>query len=363
MAENQRNYGIDALKSLAMFMVVILHLLGHGGLLGAAADNSFNGQVLWLIEIGAYGAVNIFAITTGYLMVNHKFRADRIINMWLQVIFYALIINLIFAIVLPGSVGTKQWIKSLCPVFSNLWWYFSCYIVLSLFIPFINIMLNAIKKRQTIVLIAIIFIVFSTIPTLIPVDSTGINGGYSVMWLACMYIIGAVIKKYDFGDKYKKRWCLLTYAVLVFAVWISRIVIAFITKMVFGREILVNVFVNYLSPFVVISSISLLLFFKKIQFSQVLCKILKFISPLSFAVYIIHEHPMIREHLISDKFARFASANILVILGVVFGAAIAIFTVCILIEYLRTLLFKYTRISSAVKKAGNSIDNIISFDK
>ena len=30
---NQRNYGIDILKRLAMFMITVLHTEGHGGIL------------------------------------------------------------------------------------------------------------------------------------------------------------------------------------------------------------------------------------------------------------------------------------------------------------------------------------------
>ncbi|MBQ5998579.1 MAG: hypothetical protein IJL70_03820 [Treponema sp.] len=33
LTQNQRNYGIDLLRILAMYMVVVLHVLGCGGIL------------------------------------------------------------------------------------------------------------------------------------------------------------------------------------------------------------------------------------------------------------------------------------------------------------------------------------------
>ena len=44
----KRNYGIDILKILSMFMVVVLHVLGQGGVLKHALDLTLNDTVAWL---------------------------------------------------------------------------------------------------------------------------------------------------------------------------------------------------------------------------------------------------------------------------------------------------------------------------
>ena len=55
-----RNYGIDLLRLVAMFMVVVLHVLGHGGILNAATG--INYSISMLLRICAYCAVDCYAI-------------------------------------------------------------------------------------------------------------------------------------------------------------------------------------------------------------------------------------------------------------------------------------------------------------
>ena len=49
--KEERNIGIDLLRIVSMFMVVILHVLGHGGILNATIPFSFNHNLLWILEI------------------------------------------------------------------------------------------------------------------------------------------------------------------------------------------------------------------------------------------------------------------------------------------------------------------------
>ena len=92
MNENQeRNYGIDLLKIISMYMVVQLHVLGCGGILGNCEKFSFNYYVAWFLEISAYCAVNVFAMITGYLMVEKKINRFKIIPFMAYCIFVFLI--------------------------------------------------------------------------------------------------------------------------------------------------------------------------------------------------------------------------------------------------------------------------------
>ena len=60
----KRNYGIDMLRLVAMFFVVICHVLGHGGVMKNATG--YNYSVSSLLQIVAYCAVNCYAIISGY---------------------------------------------------------------------------------------------------------------------------------------------------------------------------------------------------------------------------------------------------------------------------------------------------------
>ena len=60
----ERNAGLDALRCLSMMMVVMLHVLLHGGALRGAdlASLSFSTALLWILEMGSVCAVNCWAL-------------------------------------------------------------------------------------------------------------------------------------------------------------------------------------------------------------------------------------------------------------------------------------------------------------
>ena len=50
---NQRNYGIDLLRMVSMYMVCMLHTLGCGGILAGTAADSVKHCIAWFVEIVA----------------------------------------------------------------------------------------------------------------------------------------------------------------------------------------------------------------------------------------------------------------------------------------------------------------------
>ena len=62
----KRNYGIDLLRIVLMFMVCMLHTLGQGGILKNCGDKTVEKAVFYLLEVICYCAVDAFAVISGY---------------------------------------------------------------------------------------------------------------------------------------------------------------------------------------------------------------------------------------------------------------------------------------------------------
>ena len=92
----KRNYNIDLFRIIAAFLVTVLHVLGKGGILKSTSPNEINYWIAWFLEIGAYCAVNCFALITGYVMYNKTIKAKSIIGLWFQVLFYSLLFTSLF---------------------------------------------------------------------------------------------------------------------------------------------------------------------------------------------------------------------------------------------------------------------------
>ena len=199
----KRNYGIDLLRMILMLMVVILHVLGHGGVLDATTPLSAKYCVSWLIESFAYCAVNCYALISGYVYFNGKYRFSSMARMWLQALLYSLGIAVCVWILKPDTFSVRDLISFLLPVSRGMWWYLSAYVGLFLLIPFLNAGINAFTEKQTKIYLLVLFFVFTVVPTFVRKDTFTTNSGYSTFWLAYLYVIGACIKKYGWGEKLK----------------------------------------------------------------------------------------------------------------------------------------------------------------
>ncbi|MBR6668219.1 MAG: acyltransferase family protein [Clostridia bacterium] len=65
----KRNEGIDLLRCLAMLMVVVLHVLNHGGILESSARGMPVYNAAWLLRAAGTCAVNCYALISGYVGV------------------------------------------------------------------------------------------------------------------------------------------------------------------------------------------------------------------------------------------------------------------------------------------------------
>lgn len=80
----RRNYGIDLLRIVAMYMIVLDHCLLLGGVITKATQigiGSINYDISWLLDTLCYCAVNCYALISGYVGVKSKFKLQNIIKL------------------------------------------------------------------------------------------------------------------------------------------------------------------------------------------------------------------------------------------------------------------------------------------
>ena len=121
----KRNYNIDLFRIIAAFLVTVLHVLGQGGILKSTLPGGINYWAAWFLEICAYGAVNCFALISGYVMVNKTIKAKNIIGLWFQILFYSLLFTLLSFAFFPESRSVKTLAAAVMPVLGKQWWYIS----------------------------------------------------------------------------------------------------------------------------------------------------------------------------------------------------------------------------------------------
>ena len=82
-----RNIGVELFRVIAMLMVVYLHMTGQGGVLAAANPISPNYKIALLLQVLTYGAVNCYALISGFANVKTNFKFRRIVYLWVETVF------------------------------------------------------------------------------------------------------------------------------------------------------------------------------------------------------------------------------------------------------------------------------------
>lgn len=357
----ERNIGIEVLRIVSMLMIVILHCLGYGGVIKSSAGMPVHNCAAWFLRIACYGAVNLYALITGYLCIQSRHRWGRILELWLQVFFYSIAITAVFFLYTNQPLGIRQTVKLFFPVMGKHYWYFTAYFCLFLFMPFLNILIRHLSKLQHRLLIftcVCAFCIMSPISKQLGYEVFHIDGGSSFLWLAVLYAIGSYLRLYpeDFAKRNRKAY-LLVYLACTVLVWASKFLITAVTQKVFGRATASNILVSYISPFIVLGSVCLFLFFSQLQIRR--CKkMIPKIASVSFGVYLISEQPYIRAMFVTNRLAGSVEQPWYLMLGLVLLWAIGIYLVCSAIDYLRKELFRLARVDTLCEKVACGIKRL-----
>ena len=337
----ERNYGIDLLRIIAMWMVVILHVLGQGGVLNRAPMLSVRYETLWLLETLAYCAVNCYALISGYVGLHSKFKISNIIGLWLQAAFYSVLVMVIFSVAVPGSVNADIVKRAFFPVASFQYWYFTAYFALFFFTPFLNHLILTLPRQRAKQLVFTLVLLLSVLPTLWHEDLFGTNVGYTPVWLAALYLLGAYVKKYETGRKRSAGKLLLWYLFFCVLSWAVHWALESLTLQKTGEAQLGKYLTEYTSPTILGAALALFLLFSNLNITSAFAKrCIGMLSPHAFGVYLIHTTPLIWVYLLYDRFAFFADHSTKVCVLMVLGTASAIYLACTAIDALRLGLFR-----------------------
>ena len=337
-----RNYGIDLLRMVSMFMVIILHMMGNGGILAAAAPGSAHYWAAWGLETAAYCAVNCYALISGYVGVDTEHKGGSIVNLWLQVAFYTLSITAAFAVLMPGSVTANNVLRAFLPVTFRQYWYFTSYFCLFFFLPALNHLLRTLTHRQLKLLLTAAICLFSLLPTLRGYDLFQTNEGYSVLWLGILYLLGGYLKLYRPLNHWSALRGAVIYAVCVLLSWGWKLFAErFIGLGLAGTS---GRLINYTSPTILLASVALVTAFAALRLPGGVRRGISICAPLAFSVYLIHAQPLVWSRFIQNRFIPLTELSLT---GFVCGtllAALGIYCICSALDLVRYFLFRLLRI-------------------
>ena len=137
----QRNYGIDLLRLLAMYLVVVVHVSGQFAY-KFAPKGSLNFNIAWGVFLLSLISVNVFVMITGYVCANSQHRYKSLIKLWSMILFYSVGIGLAVHFLFPGFLSTQGFIRCYLPIIYKHYWYCTAYVGLFIMMPLLDIILD-----------------------------------------------------------------------------------------------------------------------------------------------------------------------------------------------------------------------------
>lgn len=321
-----RDSNFELLRIILILMVICLHYLGHGGSLGILRHSNFNFYLAYAFESFSIIAVNCFILITGFFQINKEFQFKKVVDLWLQVFFYSILISSIFWLLKLEPITIESIIQMLFPVITGRWWFITVYIMLYCFSPFINIALNHMGKYTHKKLLLVLAFFFVFLPSFRPNITYFYDNGYSISNFLFLYVTGAYIRKYDILYKinFLSAYFLCGLFTFLVAVFVSTI-----------NENSVSSFYYNFIP-VELSAIFLFMFFKNIKINS---PEINKVATSVFGIYLISDDPFIKDILYSKilhcadyYYSPFFFLHMIVSL-------IGIFSFCLIIETFRQRLF------------------------
>lgn len=298
---------------------------------------------LCIYSLGKIGVACFFMISAWYLclekdpQVRISLRRTWILER--EVLFYSLGLLMVLFILNPSTISKKDVLKSFIPTASGLWWYVTAYVIFLFFCPFITKGLRCIGKNLHASLCLIMLIMWGIVYGLLPGALFGLSTEGFIDFIY-IYIIIAFYRWYMDDWGLSKAWFLIGGGT---AILLSSIALL----QSFGTVLHIpslRTHSTYLAAScvrlpVLLIALGLIILAHSAHWRS---SIINAIASTTFGVYLIHDYPPVSK-LLWDKWFKLSSIYdspyaLLYSLAIIFF----VFSICMVIDFLRQCIFKIT---------------------
>ena len=334
-----RNSSLELLRIVAIIIIIMHHFGVHGvfHFLDSSANiitaATFSWQMMFtqLVCWGGGMGNAIFILITGYFMVSHSVHWKKLALLLMAMLFYSW---LIVAIVYGGHFlpyKLSSLVNDIFPIFYGQNWFVSCYIIFSLFIPFINIFLLRLTKFQYQVFLLLFFMMFAVLPSF---KFATFFANAPIVFFFLVYACGGYLKLHgkriiatNCHNRYLKAFLVMLGILLI------SIVVQDIAGLMLHKDALLKGSARLTQLLQIPMAISLFLYFLARPYfcnAHINC-----IAGTVLGIYLIHDNDLMRKIIWDYIFPNldYIQSSWYVLFYVI--KVFAVFAICSMIELLR----------------------------
>lgn len=328
LIKKERNSNLELFRVITMLLIVAHHYVVNSGLMQAMSENDLTTNSIFLYIFGMWGktGINCFVLITGYFMCKSQATVKKFLKLLLEVWFYHVIIYSLFLVFNVVDFDPVLFVRSIVPISHVGDGFTTAFILFYLFIPFLNMLIQAMNKKQHLGLIILFLFIYS-----FWYMAPGFMVRYNyVTWFIILYFISSFIRLYPI-EKFNgntKLWVILT----IFSVSIS-IISVFIFRYlnIFHPYYLVSDSNAFMA---IITSVCAFMLFKDLKIKH--SKFINMLGASTFGVLLIHANSdAMRQLLWVDTLENttYFDNPYLWIHSII--SVVGVFAICILIDQMR----------------------------
>lgn len=339
-----RKQNLEQLRCIAMMMVVVLHFLGKGNILGdvSMADMSIVGMAAWVLEALCIVAVNVYMLISGYFLCQSKFKLNRLLTLYLQIWMYSAGVGAVavWAGIVPADeINVHYFLSLLFPVTMGHYWFMTAYVFMYLLLPLVGKAIENLSKKQLKLALTLLLVAYCLVKTVLPFRLEEDGKGYDVLWYLCVFLIAAYIRRFDVGIL-KKRWaCVLLYVTGSALALVELFVFRYIYLRTGSLGLILKISFEYNHLFVLMASVGLFGLFLHLKGEGVLGSLAAKVGPYVLGVYLLHENIGVR-YAWQKLFGAESIETLVQLLAMTGLAVVTVFITGVIVEWIRSSVMK-----------------------
>lgn len=347
---SKRQASFELLRIIAMLMVIALHYIIKG--YGTAAENhTLVGHAVMLIEAFCIVAVNCYVLISGYFLVESEWKPGRIMSLFVQVLFYSLLVPvamLSIGMISWKNLGLYDWLDFILPIESEHYWFATSYIMMYIFAPVLAAGAKSMDKKTLRRVIVTMLIFFSIGKTVLPIPFVTDRYGYDFGWFLCLFLIAAYLRMYPPQWLDSVTNCKRLYICMCLAIFLLSDFIGTLGDKQEAFDYYSDMPYTYNHLLCLIGAVGLFSWFKNIHIREgKAAEIIRRLAPYTFGVYLLHEHILIRYEW--TKWLRVDKVvGTWLFLPHMLGCILVIFILGILVDYIRLYIFEKIKKAAAI---------------